>query len=91
MRTRDELSIVCDQRSVAPAVQAERGWACLQVRGPLDHALVGVLSSILQPLAAAGVSVFALSSYETDAVLVRSSALAKAVDALRSAGHTVSI
>ena len=65
------------------------GWRCLQVAGPLDFALTGVLASLAQPLAAAGVSIFAISTYDTDYLLVPDEALDASLAALRSAGHTL--
>ncbi len=89
VRTRDELSVVCAERYVPPDVRAERGWRSIQVQGPLDFALVGVLASIAAPLARAGVSIFALSTYETDYVLVKEDSLERAVAALNQAGFLV--
>jgi hypothetical protein len=71
LRTRDELSVVCAERFAPPEARAERGWRVFKVQGPLDFSLVGVLAAILTPLAQAGVSVMALSTYDTDYVLVR--------------------
>ncbi|HMF99382.1 MAG TPA: ACT domain-containing protein [Vicinamibacterales bacterium] len=88
-RTRDELSIVCEAASVPAAVRAERGWRCLRVAGSLDFSLTGVLASIAAPLANAGVSIFAISTYETDYVLVREPSVAAAIDCLAAAGHEV--
>jgi uncharacterized protein len=88
-RTADELSIVCAAGAIPVAVRAERGWRCLRVVGTLDFSLTGVLSSIVGPLAAANISVFALSTYDTDYLLVRGQRLAAAIDALRAAGHEV--
>lgn len=88
-RTADELSIVCVQTQVPDGVVCQPGWRCLQVAGPLDFALTGVLASLAGPLAAAGVSIFAISTYDTDYLLLPGSALAGAVTALRNAGHTV--
>jgi uncharacterized protein len=88
-RTPDELSIVCEAALVPPEAQAERGWSCLRVRGPLDFALVGVLAAIVEPLAKARISVFATSTYDTDYVLVRTSSLEQTIAALERAGHQV--
>lgn len=88
-RTSDELSVVCQEAAVPEGVRFERGWRALQVEGPLDLALTGVLASLAAPLAGAGVSVFAISTFETDWLLVRGPQLAAACDALRAAGHTV--
>jgi hypothetical protein len=90
-RTRDELSIVSASADVPPDVQAQRGYRGLAVRGPLDFNLVGVLASLAGPLAAASVSIFAVSTFDTDYLFVRESDLDRAVAALRHAGHTVAI
>ena len=89
IRTQDELSVVCPERYVPPEVKAERGWRALQIQGPLDFSLVGVLAGILTPLSEAGVSIFALSTYDTDYILVKESALERAVDALNQSGFLV--
>jgi len=89
VRTKGELSVVCAAAGVPDGARAERGWRALVVEGPLDFALTGVLASLAVPLARAGVPIFALSSYDTDHVLVRSDRLAVAIEALRAAGHTV--
>jgi uncharacterized protein len=88
-RTPAELSAVCDVAAVPPAVTAEGPWSVLAVRGPLDLNMTGVLASLATPLAAAGVSIFAVSTYDTDYVLVRSHDVGRAIHALREAGHTV--
>jgi hypothetical protein len=88
-RTADELSIVCAEGVVPDDVQTERGWRMLQTQGPLDFGLVGVLASITAPLAEAGVSIFAISTYDTDYVLVKDADLRRAVQALEAAGHTL--
>lgn len=86
-RTADELSVVCAE-ALAPAdVQAERGWRLLQVQGPLDFGLTGVLAALAVPLGQAGVSLFAVSTYDTDYVLVKADRLAAALTALTAAGH----
>ena len=89
-RTTEELSIVCDSHDIPAEVAAERDWSCLCVAGRLDFALTGVLASLAEPLAKAGISIFVVSTYDTDYVLVRTRALADAVAALRNAGHDVS-
>lgn len=88
-RTPEETSVVCRAAIVPAGVRAEVGWRALRVAGPLDFALTGVLLALLAPLAAAGVSVFALSTFDTDYVLVREAALDGALAALRAAGHRV--
>lgn len=88
-RTADELSIVCPADAVPSDVRREGGWRCLRVAGTLDFGLVGVLASLLTPLAQAGVSVFCLSTFDTDYVLVREGDLSRSTLALRAAGHEV--
>lgn len=89
VRTPGELTVVCDAARVPAGVSAERGWRALEVEGLLDLALTGVLAAIAAPLARAGVAIFAVSTFDTDYVLVRSERLADAVAALRAAGHSV--
>ena len=88
-RTAEELSVVCDEIGVPADVRCERGWRCLKLAGPLDFSLVGVLQSLLAPLAAANVSVFAVSTYDTDYVLVRERDLDRTLAALRGAGWNI--
>jgi hypothetical protein len=88
-RTRDELSIVCRADLVPADVVREGGWRCLKVKGPLDFALTGVFARIAQPLADAGISLFAVMTYDTDYVMVKQDRLHDAADALMAAGHAV--
>jgi hypothetical protein len=88
-RTGDELSVVCRQSRVPEAVVCERGWRCLRVVGAMPFTLVGVLASLTAPLAEAGTSAFAISTFDTDYLLVQENDLEKAVSALRQDGHTV--
>jgi hypothetical protein len=89
VRTADELSIVCCARLVPADVQAVRGWRCFRVRGPLPFHLTGILAKLTNPLAEAGIALFALSTFDTDYVLVEETRLAAAVVALRQAGHDI--
>jgi hypothetical protein len=88
-RTPAELSAVCDVEAVPPGVKTEAPWSMLAVRGPLDFNLTGVLAALATPLARAGISIFAISTYDTDYVLVRTDDLDRAVLALRKAGHNI--
>ncbi len=88
-RTPDELSIVCEARLIPPGTQCQRGWRCLKVEGPLDFSLVGVLASIAGPLARAEVPIFALSTFDTDYILVKEGNLDRALAALQREGHVV--
>lgn len=88
-RTTDELSIVCSQ-SVAPEeVHCERDWRCLRVAGTMAFSVVGVLASLVTPLAEAGISVFAISTFDTDYLLVKEKDFEKALAALRQHGRKV--
>lgn len=87
--TPSELSVVCEAACVPPDVRHEPGWRCLKVRGTLDFSLTGVLASLVVPLAEAGVSLFSLSTFDTDYLLVTNDCLEEAVAALTAAGHTV--
>jgi len=87
-RTTEELSIVLPEESVSPGWQAETGWRGLKVQGPLDFDLTGILASLVEPLAGAGVSIFAISTYDTDYILVREKDLEKAKRVLLASGHS---
>jgi hypothetical protein len=88
-RTGDELSVVAAQSVVPDGVRAEMDWACLQVAGPLELTMTGVLAAVTAPLAAAGIPVFVLCTFDTDYLLVKRVRLAAATAALAGAGHTV--
>ncbi len=91
MHTDRELSIVALSAIVPEGVRAERGWVALRVAGTLDFGLVGVLSVLTGALAAAGVPVFVVSTYETDIVLVKSVDAQRAVEALASVADVAKI
>lgn len=88
-RTPEELSVMCRQELLPAGVQAEVGWRCLRVAGAMPLTLVGVLASLTKPIAAAGVGVFAVSTFDTDYLFVKEAEFQLAVAALRRAGHTV--
>ena len=81
-RTGDELSIVCSEAQVPGDIEAERNWRALKVKGVLDFALTGILASLVTPLAKAGISIFAISTYDTDYLLLKSERLNEAVSIL---------
>jgi hypothetical protein len=89
-RTASELSVVCEEAAVPEGARAELDWRALRVRGPLAFEVIGVIASLSAPLAAAGVPIFVISTFDTDYVLVQSAHLSHAIDSLRSAGHEVS-
>jgi hypothetical protein len=88
-RTPDELSLVCPEGCVPVDVQREIGWACLAIRGPLDFGQIGILSSLLDPLAKAEISVFTLSTFTTDYLFIKAEMLDRATIALSGAGHHI--
>lgn len=81
---------MCPATSIPREIPAERGWRCLKVHGPLDFDQTGILLSLAEPLAKAGISIFAVSTYDTDYLLVKGRDLPGAIEALRLAGHRVS-
>lgn len=89
-RTDEELSITVAQNRVPGDVMAVGPWRALKVQGPLDFALTGILAALTAPLADAGISLFAIATYDTDYVLVRAETLDAAINALAAAGHLVS-
>ncbi len=89
--TPEEVSLVCDEAAAPSQMRSECGWSALKVAGVLDFSLVGILASLTEVLAQAELSVFALSTFDTDYLLVRTEALPDAVGALRCAGYTVRV
>ncbi|HOX49687.1 MAG TPA: ACT domain-containing protein [Spirochaetales bacterium] len=85
----EELSVVCAEGAEPAGARVESGWRTLKVQGPLDFGLTGVLAAIASPLAAAGIPIFALSTFDTDYVLVKEPLLPAAAGALRGAGMDV--
>jgi hypothetical protein len=88
-RTLSELSVVSPAAAVPPDVEAESGWRCLEVAGPLAFELTGVLAGLSAPLASAGIPIFVVSTYDTDYLLVKSRDLDRATTALELSGHRV--
>jgi uncharacterized protein len=92
VRTPDELSLVvseeaCSEGRLPPGALAELGWIALQLRGPFPFSMTGVLTSFLQPLAEAKIPIFAISTFDTDYVLIKRANLPQALIALSTAGH----
>ncbi|UCE59733.1 MAG: ACT domain-containing protein [Phycisphaerales bacterium] len=90
-RTVSELSIVCPESQVPLDCQAERDWCCLRIEGPLPLDAVGILFSISALLAAEGISIFVVSTYDTDYILVHEPDVSRAIAALQGNGHRVRI
>lgn len=81
-KTEDEISIICNEDSVPEDAQTEGGWRAFKVQGPLEFSQTGILSSLASPLAIADISIFALSTFETDYLLVKEDKLEKASEIL---------
>jgi uncharacterized protein len=88
-RSESELSVVCREEDVPTDASAERGWCALELAGPLDFSLTGVVAALVSPLAEAAVPILILSTFETDYLFVRERDLERSVDALAEAGHSV--
>ena len=89
-RTADELSVVCrPNASLAERAKVSPDWSCIQVEGPIDFNVVGLLAEIAGALAGAGISVFPISTFDTDYVFVRSRELERALGSLAGAGFPV--
>ena len=88
-RTPEELSFVCQESIIPEGVRAEKGWRVLRVVGTFEFSMVGILASLATPLAEAGIGLFALSTFDTDYLLVKEENLGSAVEALRAYGHVV--
>ena len=88
-RTDEETSIVCPSSVAMPGARTEAGWSCIRVIGPLEFSVTGLLADISRALAAAGISIFALSTFDTDYLLVPSRDIEAATTVLRGAGYEV--
>jgi hypothetical protein len=81
------VSIVCAEELVPGEIHAEKDWACIQLQGPFPFEMTGVLAAILNPLASAGIGIFAVSTFDTDYVLIKADRLRAAEQVLQQAGH----
>jgi hypothetical protein len=88
-RTADEVSVVCRSEEAPAGARVEDGWRALKLEGPIPFEEVGVLSALAGVVAGAGLSLFALSTFDTDYLLVKEGDLAATVDALRGGGFSV--
>ncbi len=87
-RTPDELSIVVPEGLVLSDTRTESGWSSIKVLGPLDFGLIGILAGISTILAEEGISLFAVSTFDTDYILLKKDRATQAVKALETAGYT---
>ena len=88
-RTAEELSIVCPDQIAPKEVQSEQEWKCLKIHGPLGFEEVGIISGLTKVLADANISVFVLSTFETDYILVKRMNIEQAAKVLADKGHDV--
>lgn len=87
--TAHEISLVCPVRRAPDGCISEGGWRAMRIAGTLDFSLVGILAKIAGIVADAGISIFAISTYDTDYILVKESAVQHAATALEAAGYDV--
>lgn len=88
-KSEDEISIVCREDLIPQGIKYEGGWSVIKVEGPLDFSLVGILASISTALASRNISIFAISTFDTDYILVKKLELENAVFALIERGYDV--
>jgi len=86
-RTAHELSIVCLQENVLADTKADTGWICLKLHGPFAFSETGILASFIGPLSSSGIPIFAISTFDTDYVLIKQEFAGAAFEALGQAGH----
>lgn len=87
--TEDELSIVCEMSHIPKDIVCEGDWKVLKVKGPLDFALTGILANISTILADSDISLFAISTYDTDYILVKNNDLDQSIEALTKHKHII--
>lgn len=86
-RTGDELSIVCPAGNLPHEIEVQQHWMCLKLAGPFPFSQTGVLLSFIEPLSSKGIPIFAISTYDTDYVLIQEEWSGAALNALHQAGH----
>lgn len=86
-QTEDELSVVCKADVYIQSERCETDWACFKVVGPMDFTLVGIIARISHTLAAERISIFVISTFDTDFILVKNADLDRALRVLRSEGY----
>jgi hypothetical protein len=89
LRTKDEATLICPTVMVPQDVKTEYGYIALEMIGQYDFALTGILTQVIAPLEAVGISILALSTFNTDYVLIKADKREAAIKALQMAGHTI--
>ncbi len=82
-KTGEELSVVCPEQIIPSGIKSEKGWRAIKIEGPINFTATGILSSLLQPLADKGISIFTVSTFDTDYVLVKKENLENAISILK--------
>jgi hypothetical protein len=85
----EEATLVCPLHQAPPEAETEAGWRCFRIMQTFDFSVPGILASVLEPLARAGIGIFATSTFSTDYVLVKEQDADRAMAALRAAGHRI--
>ncbi|PKM49767.1 MAG: ACT domain-containing protein [Firmicutes bacterium HGW-Firmicutes-7] len=88
-KTLDELSIVCEEAVVPAEVKGDFGWRCIKVLGPLEFGQVGILAGLSKVLAEKHISIFVVSTYDTDYILLKEASLNPAIEVLRMNGYNI--
>lgn len=88
-KTEDELSIVCLQDNIKENIKCEKGWKVLKIEGPLDFSLIGILSRISTLMANNDISIFAISTYDTDYILIKEESINKAIKVLEDSNYNI--
>ena len=86
-RSAEELSIVCPADNLPPDIETQHQWQCFKLAGPFPFSMTGVLLSFIEPLSSNGIPIFAVSTYDTDYVLIQEQWVGAALTALQNAGH----
>ena len=88
-RTEDELSIVCLQDKIKEDIKCEKDWRVLKIEGPLDFSLIGILSKISTLMANNDISIFAISTYDTDYILIKEESINRAIEVLEKSNYSI--
>ncbi|MDR2393302.1 MAG: ACT domain-containing protein [Treponema sp.] len=88
-KTKDEISIVASSKSIEPYEKIEDGWNILKIMGTLDFSLTGIISTISTILANENISVFVISTYNTDYIMIKKEAIEAAIEVLKKNGYEI--
>lgn len=89
-KTSEEVSLVCDEASIPnDCIERDKGWQAFRIKGVLDFSLVGILAKISTVLADNDISIFAISTYNTDYILIKEESFEKAIDILKMKNYKI--